>query len=114
PESMTGRSLLPVLEAAPSGRIDPDRDFAVYGIERHFPGSRADGAGYPIRAIRTADYLYLRNLAPDAPPVGEHPGAVWPDDDPTGGFGDTDGGPTKTYLWEQRKKHPFESGMAFE
>jgi len=113
PKSMTGRSLLPVLDADPSGRIDPDRDFAVFGIERHLPGSRADGAGYPIRAIRTADYLYIRNLTPDAPPVGEHPGVVWPDDDPTGGFGDTDGSPTKTYLWEQRDKHKTESAMAF-
>jgi uncharacterized sulfatase len=113
PSSITGRSLMPVLEADPSGQIDPDRDFAVFGIERHFPGSRADGAGYPIRAIRTADYLYIRNLTPEAPPVGEHPGAVWPDDDPTGGFGDTDGSPTKTYLWNHRERHPVESGMAF-
>ena len=113
PPEATGRSLLPVLEAAPSGRIDPDRDHAVFGIERHFPGARPDGAGYPMRAIRTADYLYIRNLTPEAAAVGDRPGAVWPNDDDTGGFGDTDGSPTKTYLWNNRDRHQAEADMAF-
>lgn len=109
----TGRSLLPLLVASGSGRIDPVRDHAVFGIERHFPGSRPQGAGYPSRAIRTADYLYIRNLTPDRNPVGDHPGAVWPADDPTGGFGDTDGGPSKTYLWQRRADHPELARLAF-
>jgi uncharacterized sulfatase len=113
PADMTGRSLMPILDSKESGQIDPTRDHAVFGIERHFPGSRPDGAGYPIRAIRTADYLYVRNLTPDATPVGDHPGLAWPPSDPTGGFGDTDGGPTKTYVWDHRQDQPRYAEMAF-
>jgi uncharacterized sulfatase len=111
---MTGRSLLPLLLSSRSGEIDPARDAAVSGIERHFPGSRPNGAGYPSRAIRTREYLYIRNYTPDRSPVGDRPGPVWPDDDPVGGFGDTDGGPSKTCLWENREKYPDLYRLAFE
>ncbi|MEZ5392050.1 MAG: sulfatase [Bryobacterales bacterium] len=114
PRQMTGRSLLPVLQAAQSGQIDPDRNAAVFGIERHFPGSRPNGAGYPMRGIRTADYLYIHNLEPQNTPVGDHPGLVWPSDDPTGGYGDTDGGPTKTFLWEHRDEYSTLAKAAFD
>jgi len=113
PAEMTGRSLMPVLKSPLSGQIDPDRRSAVFGIERHLPGSRPEGAGYPMRAIRTPDYLYVRNLQPEKNPVGDNPGIVWPDDDPTGGFGDTDGSPTKTYMWTQRDQHPELAELAF-
>jgi len=113
PGEMSGRSLMPILESPLSGQIDPDRHSAVFGIERHLPGSRPDGAGYPMRAIRTADYLYIRNIEVEKNPVGDHPGIVWPDDDPTGGFGDTDGSPTKTYIWQGRDRYPKLADMAF-
>jgi len=108
PESMTGRSLLPVLDGASTGRRE-----VVFGIERHFPGSRPRGAGYPCRAIRTREYLYIRNLNPEANPCGDHPGPVWPENDPVGGYGDTDGGPSKTYLWRNREKYPELFRLAF-
>jgi len=110
---MSGRSLMPILESPLSGQIDPDRHSAVFGIERHLPGSRPDGAGYPMRAIRTADYLYIRNIEAEKNPVGDQPGIVWPDNDPTGGFGDTDGSPTKTYIWQGRDEHPKLADLAF-
>jgi uncharacterized sulfatase len=103
---MTGRSLLPVLLSAQSGQVQRERDSVVFGLERHFPGSRPNGAGYPMRAIRTRDYLMIRNLAPDANPMGDRPGPAWPADDPVSGFGDTDGGPAKSYLWEHRAQYP--------
>jgi len=105
PSTMTGRSLLPLITSSQSDQIDTARDFAVMGIERHFPGSRPNGAGYPCRAIRTRDYLYIHNLTPDRSPCGDHPGPVWPDDDPTGGYGDTDGGLTKTYLCQNQDQY---------
>lgn len=113
PTQMAGRSLMPLLASAKSGQIDPARDHAVFGIERHFPGSRPNGAGYPVRAIRTRDHLYIWNFHPERNPVGDRPGLVWPSDDPTGGFGDTDGGPTKTYIWNQRTKQPAFAELAF-
>lgn len=114
PPGVTGRSLLPLLEASGSGLIGRMRDAVVVGLERHFPGSRPNGAGYPMRAIRTRDYLYIRNLASELSPVGDRPGPVWPPDDPTGGFGDIDGSPTKTFLWENRNRYPHLARLAFE
>ena len=63
--------------------------------------------------MRRHHYLYIRNLTPQGTPVGDHPGLAWPPNDPTGGFGDTDGGPTKTYIWEHREDQPRFSEMAF-
>jgi uncharacterized sulfatase len=109
----TGRSLLPVLTSGTLGLVDASRDFAVFGMERHFPGSRPAGAGYPSRAIRTASWLYIRNYAPERNPAGDRPGPVWPADDPVGGYGDVDGSPTKTYLWTNRQKYPELFQLAF-
>jgi uncharacterized sulfatase len=110
---MTGRELNALLDATGSGQIDPSRNQAVFGIERHFPGSRPNGAGYPSRGIRTGDYLYIWNLAPDRNPAGDNPGPVWPDDDPTGGYGDTDGGLTKSNIWQNRNRQPLYFRLAF-
>ena len=113
PANMTGKSLMPILQSDRSGWVDPERDHVVVGVERHFPGGRKGGWGYPIRAIRTAQFLYIRNLAHDRWPVGDPDGPVWPDDDPTGGFGDCDGSPTKTYLCEHREDRAYHYELAF-
>jgi N-sulfoglucosamine sulfohydrolase len=97
---MTGRSLLGILASDKSGRIDPARDHVLVGKERH-AWVRKDGLGYPSRAIRTYEYLYIRNFKPDR----------WPAGDPADGgepyyakraYGDIDDSPTKTYLIEHR------------
>jgi uncharacterized sulfatase len=113
PPGVRGRSLMSLLRAPGSGTTDPARDHVIMGIERHLPGSRKGGDGYPIRAIRTAEYLYIRNEEPDRWPVGDPNGPFWPADDPTGGFGDTDGSPTKTYLWKERTRYPRHYERAF-
>jgi N-sulfoglucosamine sulfohydrolase len=113
PESVTGRSLMPIFKSGKSGRIDPERDHIIAGVERHFPGGREGGWGYPVRAIRTEQYLYIHNYAPDRWPAGDPEGPVWPADDPTGGFGDCDGSPTKTYLVEHKKDQPYYYNLAF-
>jgi arylsulfatase A-like enzyme len=87
---MTGRSFLDVLISGKSGRVDPKRDKVFTGMERH-TDRRAGGVGYPMRAIRTHDYLYIRNFKPDR----------WPAGDPEG-YGDIDGSPSKTYMMERR------------
>ncbi len=106
PGEMTGISLMYHLETRQSGQVDPLRDTVVFGIERHLPGSRPDGAGYPARAIRTTEYLYIRNFFPDRNPVGDHPGISWPDDDPVKGYGDTDGGRSKSEIFNRRAEDP--------
>ena len=66
---MTGRSLLPLLT---SGKSDPARDKVFFGRERH-ANVRASNVAYPIRAIRTSQFLYLRNFEPDRWPAGDPP-----------------------------------------
>ena len=63
PDSMTGRSLLPLLISEKSGLIDSSRDFVLTGMERHvYPN--------PSRALRTKDYLYIINYDPAEWPTG--------------------------------------------
>lgn len=113
PGDMTGISLMYHLDSRESGQLEETRNAVVFGIERHLPGSRPDGAGYPSRAIRTAEYLYIRNFTPDRNPVGDHPGISWPDDDPVGGFGDTDGGRSKSEIFNRRQTDPARYEAAF-
>jgi len=88
---MTGQSFVEQLVSEGSGRIDASRDHTLLGKERHDIG-RTDGdqlsVGYPARAIRTDQYLYVRNFKPDR----------WPAGDPVYGFLNTDGSPTKSLL----------------
>ena len=61
---MTGRSLLSLLLSERSGQVDPTRAFVLTGVERHvYP--------YPKRALRTKDFLYIRNFDPDSWESGE-------------------------------------------
>lgn len=87
PASMSGRSFLDVLAAEPSGQIDPTRNRMVIGKERHDLG-RPNDWGYPVRAIRTPEYLYVRNYEPDRWPVGN----------PETNYPNCDNSPTKTLL----------------
>ncbi len=70
PDVMTGRSFLNVLRSDKSGQVDPTRTWVVTGRERHVAAAREDNLPYPHRALRTADFLYIRNFAPDRWPMG--------------------------------------------
>jgi hypothetical protein len=100
----TGRSLLPLCE----GRRQEGRDAVFLERERHANVRRGD-ASYPIRAIRTRDYLYIQNLRPER----------WPAGDPelyfaVGPYGDIDPSPTKTLLMENRERFPEAFRLCFE
>ena len=71
---MTARSLLDVLTSPRSGQVDAERTFVVTGRERHVGGAREGNLPYPQRAIRTKDFLYIRNFAPDRWPMGDPAG----------------------------------------
>ena len=99
PDQMTGQSFITQLVSEKSGRVDAKRDHTLLGKERHDIG-RTDGdllsVSYPVRAIRTDDYLYVRNFKPNRWPVG----------DPEYGFLNCDGSPTKTFLTELSQSDP--------
>ena len=88
PPEMTGRSLMNVLASNKSGRVDPARTYALSGRERH-SHARYDNLGYPARALRTHEFLYIRNFAPDRWPAGDPPG-----------YHDIDASPSKAKLIE--------------
>lgn len=94
PDATTGRSLVPLLaDGKPVGR-----DTLVFGRERHANVRKGD-LSYPARAIRTKDFLYIRNLRPDAWPAGDPEKHV-----AVGPFGDCDGGPSKDVILAGRDK----------
>ncbi len=97
-EEMTARSLLPLLAGAGEGRIDDSRDAAFIAMERH-DGCRRGGKGYPCRAIRTRDYLYIRNFEPTRWPSGSPNAADCARGIP---YGEIDSSPTKTFMMENR------------
>jgi N-sulfoglucosamine sulfohydrolase len=90
PASMSGRSFLDAVVSEKSGQIDPARDRMVIGKERHDLGRPFD-QGYPVRAIRTPQYLYVRNYEPDRWPVGN----------PETSYPNCDNSPTKTLITSQ-------------
>jgi N-sulfoglucosamine sulfohydrolase len=92
PPGMTGRSLLGLL--AGEGATDRDRVFVER--ERH-ANVRAGDLSYPMRAVRTQQFLYVRNLRPDRWPAGDP--QMWRE---VGPFGDVDGSPTKDFVLEHR------------
>jgi N-sulfoglucosamine sulfohydrolase len=71
PEVMTGRSLVPLLRSEKSGQVDPARNAVFIGRERHVENARDGFLPYPQRAIRTHDFLFIRNFKPDRWPIGE-------------------------------------------
>ncbi len=72
PEQMTASSITDLLFSSRSGRIDPSRDRVFTARERHAL-CRMNGLGYPARAIRTGDFLYIKNYEPDRWPGGDPP-----------------------------------------
>src|ERR1041384_2463534 len=80
---MTGKSLAKILRSEKSGWIE-NRDVMLAGKERHDIG-RPNDLGYPVRCLRTKDFLYVHNLPPER----------WPGGDPETDFGNCDPGPTK-------------------
>jgi N-sulfoglucosamine sulfohydrolase len=85
--TMTGRGFLDILKSDKSGVVDASRNVMLIAKERHDLGRPHDW-GYPVRAIRTGDFLYVRNYEPNR----------WPAGDPETGYRNVDDGPTKTFL----------------
>lgn len=106
----TGRSLLPKFnrnangvraattnnQAAHADGVEVKRDAVFLSRERHANVRRGDRS-YPVRAIRTREFLYVRNFEPD----------LWPAGDPevyfaVGDYGDVDFTFTKQHILDHR------------
>lgn len=106
PTGLYGRTILPLLKSDRSGRLDPTRDAVITGRERHVAIARDGNLPYPMRSLRTTDYVYIRNFEPDRWPMGS-PGSVTATFAPSSeelenntyiSYADMDGGPTKAWL----------------
>lgn len=112
---LSGKSLLKTLN---NGQLkSPFNKYVFSGRERH-SSSRWLNLGYPQRAVRSEQYLYIRNFHPErwpagAPQVMLEDGTVGPmhGDGPQtrfrrdlyGAYTDIDPGPTMTYLIKHRE-----------
>ncbi|NBR57516.1 MAG: heparan N-sulfatase, partial [Chitinophagia bacterium] len=120
-EGISGKSLLPIFSSNKSGFIDSSRSFILTGRERH-SHARPDNVGYPARAIRTNNYLYIENFKTDR----------WPAGDPAGldkvvlkekmadmkpileGYEDIDDSPTKSFMIKNKTNYAKLFKMGFE
>jgi uncharacterized sulfatase len=110
PADLYGRSLVSILKATGSGLIEPNRTWVITGRERHVDNAREGYLPYPMRALRTKEFVYIRNFAPDRTPMGDggkalnreahESGAV--EKDTRIGFADMDASPTKAWLITHR------------
>ena len=115
---ITGQSMLNTLKSKKQGIVNGKKKYAFSGRERH-SSSRYNNWGYPVRAIRSEDFLLIWNMKPERWPAGAPQRIVkgtenelWPmfGIDKNGkhisewAFTDIDGCPTKTFLVENKDK----------
>jgi N-sulfoglucosamine sulfohydrolase len=98
PATMTVKSLTNVLMSDKGGQVDAGRDKVLTGREYHDYKCREGDVGYPIRAVRNNEFLYIRNFEP----------ARWPAGDPfafrksRGKYGEIDPCPTKAFMMKHK------------
>ena len=97
-EQMSGSSLVNILSSPKSGFIE-DRKIMLVGKERHDIG-RPNDWGYPVRAIRTPEFLYSHNYHAER----------WPAGNPETGYRNCDDSPSKTWIIENKGDY---YGLAF-
>jgi arylsulfatase A-like enzyme len=116
PAVMTGRSIMNVLHSEKSGLVDSARTWVVTGRERHVAAAREGNLPYPQRALRTKDFLYIRNFAPERWPMGspkftslyDMPSIAVLEHDTFAAFADMDASPTKAWMVHQYGEEDWE------
>ncbi|MCB0688072.1 MAG: sulfatase [Saprospiraceae bacterium] len=114
--NVSGRSFLGLLQG--DHTYEP-RMWIVAGRERH-THARPDNLGYPARAIRTQDFLYIQNLKPDRWPAGD-PEIELLEKDEDGkekivmapGYFDIDASPSKEFVRTHQIEFPQEFNLGF-
>ena len=112
PDKMIANSLINILQSEQSGQVDPTRGAVFMGRERHVALARPGNLPYPMRAIRTDQFLYIINFASDRWPMGIGPE---PGTEPSfeqlrentfAAYADLDASPTKAWIVTQRETDP--------
>ncbi len=119
---MSGKSIVKILESNKSGTVDATKKYIYSGRERH-SSSRWNNLGYPQRAIRSSDYLFIWNAKPERWPAGAPQAIKTGTDELLPMFGmdekgnfhsewaytDIDASPTKSYMVENHANARIES-----
>ena len=66
---ISGKSIVSILKSKKDGLVDPNKKYVFAGRERH-SSSRWNNLGYPQRAIRSQQYLFIWNMTPERWPAG--------------------------------------------
>jgi len=122
-QGVTGKSLAGLL-LGNNKNNEPHRVYVLTGRERH-THARPDDLGYPSRAIRTKDFLYIMNIKPELWPAGNPPPVKEMADDnkitskdikPIGiGYNDIDDpNPTKNFIMKYKDRFPALFREGFE
>lgn len=112
-QPMTAKSLTDILFSEASGIVNEERTAVFAGMERH-SSARWGNLGYPMRSMRTHEFLYIHNFTSERWPAGAPQllRSVYPEElGPMYGlneegrfngqaFLDIDPSPTKTFLIE--------------
>lgn len=113
-----GENLLPAL--GEDGDDSKLRGWALIGRERHVGSAREGLLPYPVRALRTPEFLYVRNFKPERWPMGDPLEAAKekPDmdkiaKDTRAAFADLDFAPTKTWYVENRNNRDLTPYLAW-
>jgi N-sulfoglucosamine sulfohydrolase len=117
PDGLYGRTLMPLLLSEKGRQIDPSRDWVITGRERHVATAREGNLPFPMRALRTPEFVYIRNFAPDRWPMGSPKGVTTESapeyralrDDTFAAFADMDASPTKGWLVTHRNDPEWKS-----
>jgi N-sulfoglucosamine sulfohydrolase len=112
PPGVNARSLVNIMRASGSGQLDRSRQWIISGRERHVAFANADNRPYPQRALRTLDFLYIRNFTPDRWPLGQPVGVTETsapsldelESNTYAAFPDMDASPTKAWLIAHRRE----------
>ena len=117
PDHMLAKSFMDLLTSDQSGVIEATRDHVIIGRERHVGEARRDRTPYPSRAIRTSDYLLIRNFKPDRMPMGDvynrEATAEQLLQDHYLAYPDMDASPTKVFLMTNRDTYSRYFDIAF-
>lgn len=117
PAGMNARSFLDVLRSDKNGQVDSSRDWVISGRERHVAFANENNLPYPQRALRTREFLYIRNFAPERWPLGipyrvtktSAPDQEELESETYAAFADMDASPTKAWLALHRNDPQWKS-----
>ena len=121
---ISGKSMVQILISEKEDIVDPDKKYVFAGRERH-SSSRYLNWGYPMRIIRSKDYVLIWNMKPERWPAGapqrinpKNPDELLPiygineegKQVSDWAYTDIDGSPSKAFIIEHRDDeeiHPY-------